>query len=239
MHVALDAAAMNYFAHGLRFVDRPYFLAGTALPDWLSVVDRRTRLRFRRVAPFAAATGAPEAELAQGVLQHLEDDAWFHATPAFYAVSGALTREFRQLLPADDGHRPSLLGHVVTELLLDAVLIDRDPERLDAYYEALSRVDPQAVQQIVNRMARFPTERLAAFIPLFQQVRFLADYRNPHGLLFRLNQVLRRVKLSPLPEDSIWLLKDARSLVEAHAAALLVGFDATTQPSHNVQRNSA
>ena len=36
---------MNYFAHGHRFVDDPYFLAGTAVPDWLSVVDRKVRVR--------------------------------------------------------------------------------------------------------------------------------------------------------------------------------------------------
>ena len=29
---------MNYFAHAIRFLDDPYFLSGTALPDWLSVV---------------------------------------------------------------------------------------------------------------------------------------------------------------------------------------------------------
>ena len=28
---------VNYFAHGLRFLNRPHFLAGTAVPDWLSV----------------------------------------------------------------------------------------------------------------------------------------------------------------------------------------------------------
>ena len=39
---------MNYFAHGREFVDEPYFLAGTAVPDWLSVVDRPTRIRSRQ-----------------------------------------------------------------------------------------------------------------------------------------------------------------------------------------------
>ena len=39
------ADAMNYLAHGFRFTDEPYFLAGTAAPDWLSVIDRKMRLR--------------------------------------------------------------------------------------------------------------------------------------------------------------------------------------------------
>src|SRR5579864_6568298 len=132
---------MNYFAHGLQFVDRPYFLAGTALPDWLSVVDRRVRLRARQVHPFADGSGTPSAELAAGVLQHLDDDAWFHNTPAFAVASAQLTLVIREALPADDGHRPSFLGHILTEMLLDAVLIERHPERLSRYYKALSQLD--------------------------------------------------------------------------------------------------
>ena len=39
---------MNYFAHGRRFVEQPYVLAGTAVPDWLNVVDRKVRVRAQR-----------------------------------------------------------------------------------------------------------------------------------------------------------------------------------------------
>src|SRR5947207_1119796 len=124
---------MNYFAHAIRFLDRPYFLAGTALPDWLSVVDRRVRLRARHVAAFSDGTGTPAAELAAGVLQHLEDDAWFHKTAAFAIASAELTVLFRKSLPVDDRHRPAFLGHILTEMLLDAVLIERHPERLTGY----------------------------------------------------------------------------------------------------------
>ena len=42
---------MNYFAHGWNYVDAPYVLAGTAVPDWLSVVDRRVRARARWRGP--------------------------------------------------------------------------------------------------------------------------------------------------------------------------------------------
>lgn len=214
---------MNYYAHGVRFLDRPYFLAGTAVPDWLSVADRQVRMRPRRVEPFSDGSRSPEAELAAGVLQHLADDAWFHATPAFARVSSELTARFRAELPADDAHRPSLLGHIVTELLLDGVLIERDPSRLDAYYAALAGLDSLLIQSAVNRMAARPTERLSLFIGLFQQERFLADYRDPARLRLRLNQVLRRVTLGPLPEAIESVLRAAWTLVERHAAELLPG----------------
>ena len=77
---------MNYLAHGIRFVDRPWFLVGTAVPDLLSVADRRVRMRERRVVPAVEAavdSAEPRTQLAAGVLQHLADDDWFHRTPAF------------------------------------------------------------------------------------------------------------------------------------------------------------
>ena len=116
---------MNYFAHGMRFTDRPYFLAGTACPDWLSVADRRVRLRARRVQPFADDSGSIEAEVAAGVLQHLADDNWFHQTRAFVETSAILTRMIRGVLGPEDGFRPGFLGHIVTELILDGVLIQQ------------------------------------------------------------------------------------------------------------------
>jgi hypothetical protein len=62
---------MNYLAHALRFLDRPYYVAGVCLPDLLSVADRGVRLRARRVTPFLDAALPDEAELYRGILQHL------------------------------------------------------------------------------------------------------------------------------------------------------------------------
>ncbi len=216
---------MNYFAHGVRFLDRPYYVAGTALPDWLSVVDRRVRLRSRNVLPFVSDAGTLGAELAAGVMQHLEDDAWFHKTAAFAITSAELTVLFCETLPADHGHRPAFLGHILTEMLLDAVLIERRPDLLDGYYSALSKLDPRVVEDAVNQMVPRGTDRLTVLIPLFVQERFLDDYCDTNRLLVRLNQIMRRVKLSLLPEDFERVLSRSRSIVEQRAGALLPGFN--------------
>jgi hypothetical protein len=216
---------MNYFAHGIRFLDRPFFLAGTALPDWLSIVDRRVRLRARNVLPFADQTGTPGAEIAAGVLQHLEDDAWFHKTAAFAVASAELTILLRSAIPADDGYRPAFLGHILTEMLLDSVLIERYPARLADYYTALSQLDAAVVEESVNRMARCSTDRLKHLIPRFVEEHFLADYADSRRLLFRLNQIMRRVGLSPLPEGLQTCLDEARGIVARHAGGLFPEFE--------------
>lgn len=212
---------MNYFAHGMRFCDRPYFLAGTACPDWLSVADRRVRLRARRVEPFADGSPTPTAELAAGVLQHLADDQLFHQSRAFVETSGELTRLIRAVLGPEDGFRPGFLGHIATELILDGVLIERDPRQLQAYYDAIDQLDGEVVQQAVNQMARGETLRLAHLIPRFHAEQFLRDYLDSDRLLYRLNQVMRRIKLRQLPDELAAAFDTGRDIVRRRMNELL------------------
>lgn len=204
---------MNYFAHGRHFIDNPYFLAGTAVPDWLNVVDRRVRVRARQARLYAESQNPCVARVAAGIVRHCGDDAWFHETRAFAELSLELCQMLRRRLPADDGFRPHFLGHILVELLLDAALIAENPARLDAYYAAFDAIDPEVVQDAVNQMSPRPTYNLGAFIRLFSRERFLSDYSDDDKLLFRTNQVMRRVGLPLLPHDVSVLLGEARAIV--------------------------
>lgn len=212
---------MNYFSHGYQYLDRPHFLIGTAMPDLLSVADRKVRLRSRRVEPFADGSNTPEAEFAAGVLQHLSDDQWFHRSDAFTNVTAQLGAWFRDSLPVDEGFRPGFLGHLVMELLLDSELIRRHPEKLDEYYRVMDSIDPVWVQSRINAMTRDSTDQVAPLLPLFLQERFLWDYLDGEKLLARLNQVMRRIKLNTLPESFVEVLERGRRLVATHADDLL------------------
>ncbi len=204
---------MNYFAHGRDFVDDPYFLAGTAVPDWLSVVDRKVRARGQRAAPLCDDADVRVAAVAGGIVQHHADDAWFHETRAFGELSWRFTVAVRDALAPDDTMRPSFLGHILVELLLDDALIRRDPERLERYYLAMESIDGAIVEQVVNRIAPRTTDRLAGFIALFCRERFLWDYADDGKLMMRLNQVMSRVGLPSLPAEFRQVLPDARKQV--------------------------
>jgi hypothetical protein len=212
---------MNYFAHGRHFVDDPYFLAGTAVPDWLNVVDRRLRVRSKQARLFVDSSDEIVARLAAGIVQHHEDDEWFHGTRAFAELSLDLTRRLRAELPADDGFRPHFLGHILVELLLDAELIADEPGRLDAYYAAMDGLDGEAVAAALETIAPRPAENLGTFIGMFSRERFLFDYADDGKLLFRLNQVMRRVGLPVLPPSLTQVLAELRPLVRDRAAELL------------------
>ncbi|EAQ82634.1 hypothetical protein [Blastopirellula marina] len=212
---------MNYFAHGRLFLDRPYFLAGTAVPDWLNVVDRKMRARSKGALPHCDADDPCMAEVARGVVQHHHDDDWFHRTKAFGELSWGFTVLIRDQVGADDGLRPSFLGHIVVELLLDAELALRNPGLLPAYYDALAQIEPTKVETAVNQIATRSSDRLAWFIERFLEVRFLEDYAEDEKLTLRLNQVLQRVKLPALPSGFAPLLPTMRSAVAEHFDDLL------------------
>ncbi len=214
---------MNYYAHGYRFLDDPYFLAGTALPDWMNVVDRRIRPRRRLAEPLVDDADPQMAALARGVVQHHHDDAWFHETRAFAELSLALTKIARDALSADDGFRPSFLGHILVEILLDAELIADDQARLEAYYAAVDQLDPATVRRLVERLTSRRVERLAELLPRFSQERFLLDYLTDAKLAVRLNQVMRRVGLPVLPQTFLAVLPEMRCQVRTRREELLTG----------------
>ncbi len=212
---------MNYLTHGYRFTNEPYFLAGTAAPDWLSVIDRKMRLRSKQAALFVEDRDPQLAALARGVVRHHRDDEWFHQTTAFNELNLQFAVFIRDALPSDDGFRPSFLGHIIVELLLDAVLIEEEPTRLDRYYAALAEVEALNVQTMINRLATRTSDRIGMLIPRFVGERFLADYADDGRLLVRLNHVMRRVNLPQLPLEIVELFPAMRQQVRRRRSELL------------------
>ena len=63
--------SVNYVAHTYRFLDDPYFAAGTGVPDWLAVADRKVRVRRKHAKPLAEDSDPVTASVARGVLQRV------------------------------------------------------------------------------------------------------------------------------------------------------------------------
>ncbi|MEQ8848386.1 hypothetical protein [Botrimarina sp.] len=216
---------MNYLAHALPFLEKaridPYELAGAAVPDWLGVAARRTKCRSRDARPHLEADDPRAAALARGVCRHHADDAWFHDSPAFGRLSLAFAKELRESLGESTSLRPWFLGHVLVELLLDDALSARQPDLLDRYYAAIAQADPAWVAATVERFSRRDVGRLAEFVERFVEVRFLEDYAHDERLTYRLNQVMSRVRLDPLPAEFPALLPPMRGAVNASVDELL------------------
>lgn len=212
---------MNYLAHAYLHLGDPYFVAGTGLPDWMSVIDRKNRPRRQYAEPVTDHSHASIAALARGCVQHHADDLSFHQNECFLMLSTKFAVELRQLLDPDLGHQAGFVGHIAVELLLDAILIERDPTLLDRYYASLESLDAELVQAGANVICRQPVTNLVDLLPKFIEVRFLADYSDDELLLRNFNRVMKRIGLPQLPAAVAQWNASARQRVRADADALL------------------
>jgi len=213
---------MNSFAHALPFLDDPYFAVGCCIPDWLSACDRKCRARERRALAFAESDDPLIAKVARGVVQHHQDDSWFHQTAAFNQMVVEFSVSLRDVF--DDNHslRPRFFGHVVIELFLDAFLDQKFPGELERFYDQIELVDVACVENAVNLFANRPTNKLVAGIERFRKDRYLFDYRTDPGVAFRIGGVFKRLKLEPFDERILDWMPTARQQVIENAPALLV-----------------
>ncbi|MGQ9562721.1 MAG: hypothetical protein ACUVTH_04240 [Thermogutta sp.] len=205
---------MNYFAHAFRFLDNPYFLAGTSLPDWLSVVNRRARLRKPQLIAHLDSPDERVRQLVGGMIQHLEDDMRFHNSTAFSEV---LVQVVRTIYPVvnPQGAPLTFLSHLLVEILLDAVLLQQLPNAAAKYYASLDQVDSMWIEATASAILGQQVDHLGAFIQLFCKERILDDYNDDEMTFTRMNQVMARLKLPALPKSLQLILPRLREIVAA------------------------
>lgn len=199
----------------------PLLAVSTGIPDWLTVVDRRIRARGRMAEQYIDSSDRQLSEVAQGILFHISDDRWFHGTRAFVETNMELAIQLRDQLPGDAGFRPSFVGHILIEMLLDGLWIRDDRRHAENYYSAIRQATPSTIQRCVNVITGKPTTKLAAVIDRFLEIEFLYDYLDDEKLLMRLNQVMNRVGLPALPDTITRWLPEAQDLVESRRRQLL------------------
>lgn len=207
---------MNYLAHSLAAVFDDddlavWRVAGTSLPDWLRVIDKRARLR-PEVLELANVDDDRHRALRDGAQRHHDDDLRFHTLDAFETENHAVTLELRA---RDPNCRASTLGHVMVELLLDAALMERHPTLLARYYAAVDAIDEGVVAAFVRSACARPVEHAEIFLDRFRRARFLGAYADDDGLLDCLRGVWKRAGLGAIDVAVRDVIRDARPRVRA------------------------
>ena len=212
---------MNCFAHALPFLDDPLYAIGASLPDWMAAADRKCRLREKRAAPLVDDQDTVLAQIAGGVVQHHQDDYWFHTSPTFRDYEMKLGIEVRTVCDSERSMRSGFVAHVMVEMFLDSYLHKKFPGQLERYYRIIADADAQQIQNVMNQFATQPTSKLVPAIGIFLRERYIFDYVTDEGAVKRMNGVLRRLKLEALDERILPWAATARQRVYDRAEDLL------------------
>lgn len=212
---------MNCFAHALPFLDRPYYAVGASLPDWLSAVDRKCRVRKKKAVVWVNDDDPIVADVAGGVVQHHQDDYWFHTSAVFGDFEMKFAVEVREIYEGEKTMRPSFVAHVMVEMFIDAWLQEKFTGQLERYYQVVANVDAGKVQAAVNRFATKPTDKLVPAMKRFVSERYIFDYATDEGAAYRMSRVLERIGLEPLDDKILPWAATARPRVYDRMGELL------------------
>lgn len=189
---------MNFLAHyviATRFLTPqeplPAYVVGTALPDLLPLAAARVRLRPAQIERFTARTEF-EAALGAGVSVHLATDMAFHRSAAF-ADAQAQTSELLAEAAFDGVRvRRFFAAHVLTEMVLDAVLLRAEPALADKFYAAFVAANFAAAAYWAEAVTGKPLPNLPGVLTRFARSGYLREYAENDGVAMGFSNLCRR-----------------------------------------------
>jgi hypothetical protein len=189
---------MNLIGHyTCAAVPSPEVRVGAVLPDLAALYHRKVRpLALARDWQAQSARPPGMEALLAGVDFHHAVDVRFHRAPLFLRTADGIQQA---LLGASrtPGLKRFLPAHVLCELYLDHLLLERDPGLADAFYR-----DVAGAQALMGAFVeRHPLADRAGFRAFLERIvddRFVDAYRSHEGILRRMQRILARFGQRPL-----------------------------------------
>lgn len=154
---------MNYLSHYYfdRNNEQPLFTTGAIFPDLLSNFDRN----LKNIPKKDTGDQAPSAlsDFLDGIKRHYELDRLFHSGEFFSVQTKFLSKEIEALNLPSFNHRLYFFAHILLELTLDRVLLERNPELAVQFYQKLEKT---------------PYHLLKEYFRIYNCLPFYGDFEN-------------------------------------------------------------
>lgn len=185
---------MNYVSHYYCLKEKnPYYSLGAFLPDILHNFSFIYNRYFRSYDPISLNTS--ELMLWRGIVQHYQDDAYFHDLSFFklgmQQIEEAMNKSDALILLK----RKFLISHVLYELILDNMILDRHPYLVSEIYDDLDKVNITILRNFLRNIVG-ENEEIELFLDSFDRFlarRFLGFYSIESNLVKSLHMVTGKI----------------------------------------------
>lgn len=185
---------MNYVSHYYCLKEKnPYYTQGVFLPDILNNFSFLYNRYFRSYDPIFLNTS--ELMLWRGIIQHYQDDAYFHDLSFFKLGMQQIEEAMNKSDTLTLLKRKFFISHVLYELILDNMILDRHPSLVLEIYDDLAKVDITILSNFIRNIVGENEEidRFSDSFDRFLARRFLGFYSIESNLVKSLHMITGKI----------------------------------------------
>lgn len=178
---------LNYFSHYYfdHIRDRDIHNAGLILPDLV-----RNFVRGKKLSPaMLVATDEPTEWLKTGTEKHFDRDKKFHASGYFETHAAKLTSIIKPAFEQAGIPRYWFAAHVLTEMMIDRVLIKEAEEMAMQFYADMESADREVMHRFLSHAGLEDTSPFFERLTRFNQAKYLLQYRHDKAMVYSLNRI--------------------------------------------------
>jgi hypothetical protein len=179
---------MNFIAHYHFYrQDDKYYNLGLVLPD---LVKNFCKIHLRPNKQFQH----PQLRaLNNGSLMHLSSDKLFHNSNFFRQCEDLCG----YLMDAKaNWPRKWFLNHLLSEILLDRVIIDKNPQIVDQFYKDIGSVNHEQVELYLKLNDIHNYQNFTTALQRFVNVAFIFEYKHNEKIILALGRVYSRLGIA-------------------------------------------
>lgn len=223
MYFAPKITLLNYLSH--YFADKeqtnPEIILGFIFPDLFRMTGGRLRLgKLKKL--IRENPGLMDSNMIlKGSMRHFELDAIFHNHDYFHQNVDELTLKLRETDIIESGKYLNFVGHVLFELLLDAVILKSEEKLCNQFYATISKYDRNKLGKFLELcdLEEF-VGKTNEILDQFLNKKFLYRYADNAGVIFALDKVCEKVGIDLDLEDNnktklFTLIDDCKATIQS------------------------
>ena len=207
---------MNYLSHYYfdRDEDNKYFNIGLILPDLA-----RSHIAKLRINPYKNITFTTKeiSSMNDGCNKHFASDRKFHNWMTFVELTNKATDMIRESGDKDI-NRDYFITHIMVEILLDKILLDKNPSLANDFYSMIDSVETDWILKFMRYAGLQDDELWKGQHRRFMKAAFLKSYTSIENVIEAVEGVCVNLDMIELNDDQRNLLIEICETIEPELA---------------------
>ncbi len=209
-------ALVNYLSHYYFDQDEEnkYYNIGLILPDLA-----RHYIPKLRINPYKNITFTTKeiSSMNDGTNKHFASDRKFHNWMVFVDLTNKATDMIRESGDKDI-NRDYFITHIMVEVLLDKILLDKNPNLANDFYAMVDSVEQEWILKFMRYAGLQDDELWKGQHKRFMKAGWLKNYTTLENVVGAVEQVCRSLDMIELSDDQRQLLIDICETIEPQLA---------------------